>query len=1350
METNETVQQMNLLEGSTGTPHMIQNLNRSSNQVSMDTTPKNTSSPMENDIVPHQSHFTSPTLALDQPKVLKNITLKLDNRELKRIEEENQRKKQQPEDDYDEPDDDEAYNDEESNYSQEDDEYVASGDEISDEEDDLSQEIYEEEKKVIPVSKFVLESGKIVQQKVKKRRRFSDEYDLTSDFIQEANIIDNIGNKYIDNDEKLALKLSNQRVSLRSKKKINYAEFEHSKLDEDLEEEPIENLDEYGDEIEPRGESEDKLSQIEKILAYREEKVTQDESGESPKKHKYEQSGTGKYEYLVKFRDLCYLKCEWIPQDVIEQGRLGKQRLQRFHNKRPELDPDPPFDPEYVEIDRVLARKHVDGVDYFLVKWQGLPYNECTWESSEIVNDPEVIAAFEKINTVPEKIDDNNKSYRPPLHQFQKLETVEFTNDNQLRNYQVEGVNWLRYCWYSRRNSILADEMGLGKTIQSVSILWYLQHYQNIRGPFLVIAPLSTIPHWRREFESWTSMNCVVYHGNSAARDIIRNYEWHFQDENGNVIHKSIYKFNVVVTTYEMILTDTEIFQPIRWKYVVIDEAHRLKNKSSRVLNEFLGFKYDHLLLLTGTPIQNNTQELWTLLNLLDYQAFPDVDIFMRDFGNLKDANQVATLHSILKPYLLRRMKEDVEKSIAPKEETIIEVELTTIQKKYYKAILERNFQHLNAGRTRAALPSLLNVMMQLRKCCNHPFLLKGVEDAELEILGSHSRESNETLIESSGKLVLIDKLLPRLKEEGHKILIFSQMVRVLDILEDYMNYRSYKYERLDGGIRGPERQASIDRFSRDKDIFVFLLCTRAGGVGINLTAADTVIIFDSDWNPQNDLQAQARCHRIGQEKAVKVYRLLTRNTYERNMFERASQKLGLDQVVLNRSSEDGESKPKFSSQEVDSLLKYGVYDLFRDDDTVSEKFREENIEDIFARRTTRIVHDQNKAGSSFSKASFSSNDANNDLDMNDPDFWKKVMPEMADRPDPNIIYMPRQRKQVFRANQSEGEEYYDTEHGFEQDDYRGARSRRKSTAKSAWNMTQRNRFIRALTLLGFGRWRDIKRHAKLTHKTLKDIALYGRAYLRKVIAYANNEEGEDVLMKRITNCKDREEDLYEDGDEIIDFKNLESEITSLEKDDVLLNETRFLEGVKSGATQTIKRFELLVEVGDLVRSEFKDFKNFPVIDGGNFFESWWGVKEDKDLLIGTHKWGFGQYEKMMADPTLCYYSQVSHKVAAKSTGSTKPKKDDDEEDEEDEMMDMEDDENISEKVTAEKNNETSGPLRDMPASKLLTHRVKHLLKAFENMRRKKQLQEAREKKRHSSTASKRRSQKKKRTSSGD
>ena len=204
-------------------------------------------------------------------------------------------------------------------------------------------------------------------------------------------------------------------------------------------------------------------------------------------------------------------------------------------------------------------------------------------------------------------------------------------------------------------------------------------------------------------------------------------------------------------------------------------------------------------------------------------------------------------------------------------------------------------------------LPSLMNIMMELRKCCNHPFLIRGAEQS----IVAETREKKpelknddlvlQSMLDSSGKMVLLDKLLPKLRSQGHKVLVFSQMVRMLDIIQDYLTLKGYSFERIDGGVKINERQAAIDRFSAPgSDRFIFLICTRAGGCGITLTAADTVIIYDSDWNPQNDIQAQARCHRIGQDKAVKVYRLITNRTYEMEMFQRANLKLGLDKAVLN------------------------------------------------------------------------------------------------------------------------------------------------------------------------------------------------------------------------------------------------------------------------------------------------------------------------------------------------------------------------------------------------------------------------------------------------------------------
>ena len=210
-------------------------------------------------------------------------------------------------------------------------------------------------------------------------------------------------------------------------------------------------------------------------------------------------------------------------------------------------------------------------------------------------------------------------------------------------------------------------------------------------------------------------------------------------------------------------------------------------------------------------------------------------------------------------------------------------------------------------GNDNKNLPSLMNIMMELRKCCNHPFLIRGAEQSIVAETQEKKPELKseelvlQSMLDSSGKMVLLDKLLPKLRSQGHRVLLFSQMVRMLDIIQDYLILKGYAYERIDGGVKINDRQAAIDRFSAPgSDRFIFLICTRAGGFGINLTAADTVIIYDSDWNPQNDIQAQARCHRIGQDKAVKVYRLITNRTYEMEMFQRANLKLGLDKAVLN------------------------------------------------------------------------------------------------------------------------------------------------------------------------------------------------------------------------------------------------------------------------------------------------------------------------------------------------------------------------------------------------------------------------------------------------------------------
>jgi superfamily II DNA or RNA helicase len=553
-----------------------------------------------------------------------------------------------------------------------------------------------------------------------------------------------------------------------------------------------------------------------------------------------------------------------------------------------------------------------------------------------------------------EVVDDKkDEAWKSKLH----TKTKEYLSGGTLRDYQLQGLNWLLRCWYTKRSSILADEMGLGKTVQVVTFLDHLFEVENIKGPFLVCVPLSTIEHWKREAEGWSKMGVCLYHdvgGGRDMRDVIREYEWYYTNRSRRLL-----KFHVLITTFDDLIKDYEELAEVPWRVVVVDEAHRLRNANSKLIEcmrsvvakGLTAYGYQHRILMTGTPLQNNTAELFSLLNFIEPAKFPDAEKFNQRFGVIQTQEQVEALQRRIAPHLLRRVKEDVAKDIPPKEETIIDVELTTMQKQFYRAIYERNLGFLMQSLKSGSMPKLMNIQMELRKCCNHPFLIQGVEDTEMERLDQDFQENyvskskkfdkkafigkrmEEFLIPQSGKMVLLDKLLPKLRKEDHKVLIFSQMVKMIDLIEEFCEFRGYSVERLDGRVSGNDRQKAIDRFNRDKNSFVFLLSTRAGGVGINLTAADTVVIFDSDWNPQNDVQAMARCHRIGQSKRVTIYRLITRKSFESEMFERASKKLGLEQAVLGSRQfndqdieDNNKNNAKMDAKEMEQLLREGAY----------------------------------------------------------------------------------------------------------------------------------------------------------------------------------------------------------------------------------------------------------------------------------------------------------------------------------------------------------------------------------------------------------------------------------------
>ncbi|XP_069477199.1 chromodomain-helicase-DNA-binding protein 7 isoform X2 [Ambystoma mexicanum] len=1012
-------------------------------------------------------------------------------------------------------------------------------------------------------------------------------------------------------------------------------------------------------------------------------------------------------EFYVKYKNFSYLHCQWATVEELEKDKRIHQKIKRFKAKQGQTKflseiEDDLFNPDYVEVDRILdaslsTDENNEPVMHYLVKWCSLPYEDCTWEVNEDIDQVKIdeYEALKAREPAAERVE------RPPADEWKKSESSRvYKNDNNLREYQLEGVNWLLFNWYNMRNCILADEMGLGKTIQSITFLYEI-YLKGIPGPFLVIAPLSTIPNWEREFRTWTELNVVVYHGSQASRRTIQLYEMYFKDAQGRVI-KGAYKFHAIITTFEMILTDCPELRNIPWRCVIIDEAHRLKNRNCKLLEGLKMMDLEHKVLLTGTPLQNTVEELFSLLNFLEPERFPSESNFMLEFGDLKSEEQVQKLQGILKPMMLRRLKEDVEKNLAPKEETIIEVELTNIQKKYYRAILEKNFTFLSKGGGPTNVPNLLNTMMELRKCCNHPYLINGAEEKILEeFREAHGIDTPDfplqAMIQGAGKLVLIDKLLPKLKAGGHRVLIFSQMVRCLDILEDYLIQRRYPYERIDGRVRGNLRQAAIDRFSKpDSDRFVFLLCTRAGGLGINLTAADTCIIFDSDWNPQNDLQAQARCHRIGQSKSVKIYRLITRNSYEREMFDKASLKLGLDKAVL-QSMSGRESATngvqQLSKKEIEDLLRKGAYGALMDEEDEGSKFCEEDIDQILLRRTHTITIESEGKGSTFAKASFVSSGNRTDISLDDPNFWqkwaKKAELDMDALRGRNtlVIDTPRVRKQTRLFSAVKEDELLDfSDLESESEERPNIRPRRPQEKLHGYARSECFRVEKNLLVYGWGRWTDILSHGRFKRQLVEQDV---ETICRTILVYClNHYRGDENIKSFIWDLITPTEDGQMRA--LVNHSGLSAPVPRGRKGkkikcqstqpvlqhadwlptcnpDTLFQEDSYKKHLKHHCNKVLLRVRMLYYLRQEVIGDQAD----NILDGTDASEAdmwipepfhaevpadWWDKDADKSLLMGVFKHGYEKYNSMRADPALCFLERVgmpdAKAIAAEQRGA--------------------------------------------------------------------------------------------------
>ncbi len=542
----------------------------------------------------------------------------------------------------------------------------------------------------------------------------------------------------------------------------------------------------------------------------------------------------------------------------------------------------------------------------------------------------------------------------------------------KMRDYQLEGLNWMISLQENGLNGILADEMGLGKTLQSISVLGYMLEYKNIRGPHLVLVPKSTLSNWLAEFKRWCpDLRAIKFHGDKAERrEMLEGVLKPGQRDEER-------QWDVVVTTFEVAIREQGTLGRWPWRMLIIDEAHRCKNENSALAKTVRGFVVQHRLLLTGTPLQNNLHELWALLNLLLPDVFGDSDAFDTWFNvavsgsdDTAKSAMVKQLHAVLKPFMLRRLKADVAKSLPPKTETFLYVGMSAVQRRIYRSVLKRDFQAVLSAGEEGAAPAaakedtaaasgsakrLLNIVMQLRKACAHPYLFDGVEDRSLPVLGEH-------LVTNCAKLNVLDKLLARLRAKGSRVLIFSQMTRMLDILEDYCRMRGYGYCRIDGNTSYEDREAGINAYNAPgSEKFVYLLSTRAGGLGINLATADVVILYDSDWNPQVDLQAQDRAHRIGQTKPVKVYRMITADTVEEKIVERAMIKLKLDAVVVQQGRL-ADKASRLSRDEMVRMIQYGADNVFRADSEGDGGMSEADIDAILSDGAARTAELAKKA----------------------------------------------------------------------------------------------------------------------------------------------------------------------------------------------------------------------------------------------------------------------------------------------------------------------------------------------------------------------------------------------------
>lgn len=735
-------------------------------------------------------------------------------------------------------------------------------------------------------------------------------------------------------------------------------------------------------------------------------------------------------EYLIKWKEKSYAHCTWMPgswvwgyiNPVMRRAFLKSDRSQLPRMTTEEAIPD-----DYLRVDIVFDVKYtdddlhvygddyetdlerVDNVSQAYVKFKGLPYEDAVWEvppeRSHSKGWEDFKSAYADWAKKPYISTPNQGSLRKHLASVRKQKFKQkdaqpkIMTGGEIMDYQQDGLNWLYYKWFQQQNAILADEMGLGKTIQVIGLLATLIQDHKC-WPFLIVVPNSTCPNWRKEFKTWVpSIRAVTYYGSSLARKLAQEHEMFIKGDPDLKCH-------VIITSYEAMVDDSSrrVLSRIPWAGLIVDEGQRLKSDKSQIYEGLSKMSFPFKVLMTGTPLQNNTKELFNLLQFCDQTK--NAEKLEEKYGTLSKEN-IPELHSLIKPFFLRRTKTQVLTFLPPIAQIIVPATMSVLQKKLYKSILAKNPQLIKAIFQRNdeedqplkqnERHNLNNILMQLRKCLCHPFIYsKAIEERTDDPDIAH-----RNLVDAAGKLQLLELMLPKLQTRGHRVLVFSQFLENLDVMEDFLDGLGLPHRRLDGRMTSLEKQKMIDDYNApNSPYFAFLLSTRSGGVGINLATADTVIIMDPDFNPHQDMQALSRAHRIGQKNKVLVFQLMVRGSAEEKIMQIGKKKMVLDHVLIDRMTA-GED----DGQDLESILRHGARALFDNDDSGDIIYTPESVDKLLDRSQAEQAKtpDENNSGSAFGFARVWANDGQSLDDQlrvteEDPNTnsntWEKILQE--------------------------------------------------------------------------------------------------------------------------------------------------------------------------------------------------------------------------------------------------------------------------------------------------------------------------------------------------------------------